>query len=526
MGAELGQPVGGGERRAPLPPAAAPQARLIIAVAIGSALEYYNAAVYGVLGYVIAPQFFPPTNVTASRLSFWATYAVSFIMQPVGALAFGSYGDRHSRRTSLLISLGMMGSSTFLIGCLPGFDLLGWAAPILLILFRCIQGLAIGGEGGTACVWLFESAPREQRGAAASANIAGTMAGILLGMGTNLLLELLLPAGQLATWGWRLPFWLGGLAAALGLFLRRAMRDPAVFVARKAEVRAQLELEELEAAKSGLSRRPSALAAASHVMGRLASSFLHPRASGQVPTAVGEAGGAASGCCGHAHAPAHVHHATYSPVLAVLRHHLGSVALQFFWGIWMASVFGTYLAYFPLTMPTYLGVSRSLVIGVTMVNSLPIAGFAWLSGWLSDRGMPRAPAAGAVLLLGGAAAAPAAWLASLGAAPTLLTQTFFLSLAGWQAGLIAPSMAVLYPTELRNTGFNFTSQLVFGVVSGVTPLIVAALQEGGLGPFFAPAPWTAGCACLGAAACVYIHYKRPEASVTPPEDQLWDKPID
>jgi hypothetical protein len=137
--------------------------------------------------------------------------------------------------------------------------------------------------------------------------------------------------------------------------------------------------------------------------------------------------------------------------------------------------------------------------------------------------MPRAPAAGAALLLGAAAAAPAAWLSSLGAAPAFLMQSLFLSLAGWQAGLCTPSVAVLYPTELRNTGVNFTAQLVFGPVGGVTPLIAAALQPR-LGPHFSAVPWTAACACLGVASCVYIHFKRPEASVTPPEEVLFGEP--
>lgn len=176
-----------------------------------------------------------------------------------------------------------------------------------------------------------------------------------------------------------MPFWLGGFAAALGIFLRRAMHDPPVFVARKAEVRARtrqphcllqqrrrafpsctaqgaqivgdpafhpcrappltrgsrpqvrakLELEELEAGKLQLTRRPSSLAAASQVIGRLASSFLHPRTSGAGPVASAmETAGSGSCCCSHLHKP------SYSPVLGVLRSHLGSVAIQFCYTIW------------------------------------------------------------------------------------------------------------------------------------------------------------------------------------------------
>lgn len=159
------------------------------------------------------------------------------------------------------------------------------------------------------------------------------------------------------------------------------------------------------------------------------------------------------------------------------------------------------------------------------LNASAATPFRSASAWLSDRGMPRMPAAAAASLLSAAAAAPAAILSARGAAAAFAVQTLYLALAGWVGGLLVPVLATQYPTEARASGYNFTVQLVFGPLGGATPLAVQALGAR-LGPYMGAAPLVGGSALVAAGASAYMYFKRPEANITPPEEELWEKPLE
>jgi MHS family proline/betaine transporter-like MFS transporter len=152
-------------------------------------------------------------------------FAVGFMMRPIGGAIFGHVGDRISRSAALTLSVAAMAVPTFLIGLLPGYDVLGIAAPALLTLLRMVQGLSVGGEYTTSIVFLVERARPERRGIVGAVADLGAISGILLGSATGAVLEWAMPAGAVDEWGWRIPFWIGLFVGAAGLVLRRGVGE-------------------------------------------------------------------------------------------------------------------------------------------------------------------------------------------------------------------------------------------------------------------------------------------------------------
>src|SRR6188768_4342764 len=137
---------------------------VILASSVETLIEWYDFYIFGSLATVIASQFFPKTNPTAALLSTLATFAAGFIVRPFGALVFGRLGDMIGRKHTFLLTLVLMGGSTFAIGLVPGFKTIGWAAPIIVLLLRLVQGLALGGEYGGAATYVAEHSPINKRG--------------------------------------------------------------------------------------------------------------------------------------------------------------------------------------------------------------------------------------------------------------------------------------------------------------------------------------------------------------------------
>lgn len=138
--------------------------KVITASSLGTLIEWYDFYIFGSLATVIATQFFPKTNPTAALLSTLATFAAGFIVRPFGALVFGRLGDIVGRKYTFLLTLILMGGSTFAIGLIPNYDSIGFAAPLLVLLLRLIQGLALGGEYGGAATYVAEHAPKNRKG--------------------------------------------------------------------------------------------------------------------------------------------------------------------------------------------------------------------------------------------------------------------------------------------------------------------------------------------------------------------------
>ena len=199
--------------------------KIIVAGMIGNALEWYDFSVYGYFVSAIGEHFFPRENHTAQLLAAFGVFAIGYLMRPIGGAVVGHIGDRLGRRAALTFSVAAMAIPTFLIGLLPGYAMLGFAAPVLFTLLRMMQGLSTGGEYTSSLVFLVERAPPKRRGLTASFGPFGAIIGILFGSSMGWLFAAVLSPEALADWGWRIPFLLGLAVGLAGFFLRRSMPE-------------------------------------------------------------------------------------------------------------------------------------------------------------------------------------------------------------------------------------------------------------------------------------------------------------
>src|SRR5947207_7559944 len=194
--------------------------RVIAAGAIGNVLEWYDFAIYGYFAAAIGRDFCPREDAVALLLSSFGIFAVGYLLRPLGGALIGHIGDRLGRRAALTFSVSAMALPTFLVGVLPGYEVLGVMAPILLTVLRMIQGLSVGGEYTTSIVFMVEQAPPGQRGKLGAIAGCGAVGGILLGSATGARFASLLSPEEMAAWGWRLPFVGGLLVGFAGHFWR------------------------------------------------------------------------------------------------------------------------------------------------------------------------------------------------------------------------------------------------------------------------------------------------------------------
>ncbi|EQB8708574.1 MFS transporter [Klebsiella aerogenes] len=210
--------------------------KLIIGSFLGNSLEWYDFFLYGTAAaLVFGPLFFPATNdpLLGSFLAF-SGFAIGFIARPLGGVIFGHLGDRYSRKMTLIITLTLMGASTFLIGLLPTYAHIGVLAPIALITLRFVQGVASGGEWGGGVLMLSENAPESQKGYYTAWSQVGVCGGFVLSSLAFYLVQLL-SQEEVMSWAWRIPFLLSLFIFLVGVYIRRNIQENAEFVARKAE---------------------------------------------------------------------------------------------------------------------------------------------------------------------------------------------------------------------------------------------------------------------------------------------------
>ncbi|MGW0914984.1 MFS transporter [Streptomyces sp. NPDC002784] len=218
--------------------------RLAAASLAGTAIEFYDFFVYGTAAaLVLGPLFFPTFSPVAGTLAAFGTFGVGFFARPLGSVLFGHIGDRHGRRPVLVASLLLTGASTVAVGCVPTYDTIGVAAPVLLLVLRFLQGLGLGGEWGGAVLLTAEHAPAERRGLWSSFPQVGPAVGFLLANGVTLALAATLSEAQFAAWGWRVPFWAAGVLAVAGLWLRSSLTESPQFL--KIDDHARMPLAEV-----------------------------------------------------------------------------------------------------------------------------------------------------------------------------------------------------------------------------------------------------------------------------------------
>jgi MFS family permease len=203
--------------------------KVITASAVGTMIEWYDFYIFGSLATIISPLFYPSGNNTLALIAYLSTFAVGFVVRPFGALFFGRIGDLVGRKYAFLVTLLLMGAATAAIGVLPTYETIGMAAPILLLLIRVLQGLALGGEYGGAAVYVAEHVPDNQRGYYTSfIQITATL-GLFLSLAVILSVQNSMSVEAFRSWGWRLPFLISVGLVGISLYIRLRMKESPIF---------------------------------------------------------------------------------------------------------------------------------------------------------------------------------------------------------------------------------------------------------------------------------------------------------
>lgn len=211
--------------------------KVIGASSLGTMIEWYDFYIFGMLAKTISTEFFPEGNSTAALLSTLAIFAAGFIVRPFGALFFGRLGDLLGRKSTFLLTLVLMGGSTFLIGLVPGYQTIGIAAPLIVLLLRLLQGLALGGEYGGAATYVAEHAPPGKRGFYTSWIQTTATLGLFLALGVIMVVKMNMSDQRFnAEWGgWRYPFWFSIILVVVSVYIRLKMEESPLFARLKSE---------------------------------------------------------------------------------------------------------------------------------------------------------------------------------------------------------------------------------------------------------------------------------------------------
>ena len=409
-------------------------ARLAFTSLAASSVEWYDFFIYGTAAALVFPKLFFAASLppAVAQLAAFSTFAVGFIARPVGGLIFGHFGDRVGRKKALVTALLMMGLSTTAVGLLPPYAVAGVLSPLLLILLRFIQGIAVGGQWGGAVLIAIESAPPRQRGFYGSFAQMGVPAGVVLANLIFLVMGATVPADSFLIWAWRIPFLLSIVLVGLGLYVQLKLEDTAEFQA----------LQALEAERQ--TARARALAAEKGVSEERARAMLRAEKG--------------------------------SPLLQVIARHPKELLLAAGSVVAANGTFYVMITYAVAYATATLHVPRTTILWAVLLGSAISAPVLPLTAWLSDRvGRRSVFMTGAVL-----AALWSAW-------PffhLLDTATFPLMLAAIAGGLVfnsvmygcqAALMTELFATEFRYSGASMGYQIGAICGGGFAPIIATAL---------------------------------------------------
>ncbi|OGV05153.1 MAG: MFS transporter, partial [Ignavibacteria bacterium RIFOXYB2_FULL_36_7] len=203
--------------------------KIISASSVGTMIEWYDFYIFGSLATIISPLFYPKGNNTLALIAYLSTFAVGFVVRPFGALFFGRIGDIIGRKYAFLVTLMVMGGSTALIGFIPTYATIGIAAPIILLVIRVLQGLALGGEYGGAAVYVAEHVPDDKRGFYTSfIQITATL-GLFVSLSVILVIQNSMSSEAFGSWGWRVPFLISIFLVGISLYIRLKMKESPIF---------------------------------------------------------------------------------------------------------------------------------------------------------------------------------------------------------------------------------------------------------------------------------------------------------
>lgn len=207
--------------------------KVVISGMLGNGLEWYDYALYGILAPIFSNLFFPAGD-GSSLIKTYLTFAVGFVFRPLGAVIFGRLGDKFGRKKALVTSMVMMAVATGCLGLLPTYEMIGWAAPALLILIRIVQGISLGGAFSGSMSYVVEHAPGTRRAAIGSVTMLSLVLGFLLGSIVASLTSWVMPAEDFVSWGWRLPFFVGVAIGFVGYYIREHGEESPAFQEAKA----------------------------------------------------------------------------------------------------------------------------------------------------------------------------------------------------------------------------------------------------------------------------------------------------
>ncbi|WP_426364056.1 MFS transporter [Streptomyces sp. E-08] len=435
--------------------------RAVRAASLGNAMEWFDFGIYAYLAVTLGHVFFPSGNDTVQLLSSFATFAVAFLVRPLGGMVFGPMGDRLGRKKVLALTMILMAAGTFAIGLIPSYSSIGFWAPVLLVFFRMLQGFSTGGEYGGASTFIAEYAPDRRRGYFGSFLEFGTLAGYVAAAGLVTALTAWLGPGTMEAWGWRVPFLVAGPLGLIGLHLRLRLDETPAFQ--------KLESE---------SAAPAAAPAETSAKGDLAKIFRQ-----QWPALI---------LC----------------VALVGAYNIADYML---------------LSYMPTYLSDELGYGEThglLILLLVMVALMLVVSRV---GRLSDR-VGRKPVLMAGMLGFLLLSLPAFLLIGRGGVPAITAGMMMLGLSlVCLLGTMSAALPALFPTEVRYgslaVGYNLSASL-FG---GTTPLVITALI-GATGSSLMPAYYAMGAALVGviAVACMKETARRPldgsPPSVATPEE--------
>jgi MFS family permease len=214
---------------------AAEERRVIVASSVGTVFEWYDFYLYAILAPFFATLFFPPGNQTAALLGAFGAYAAGFLVRPFGALIFGRIGDLVGRKYTFLVTIAVMGISTVLVGFMPTYATIGFAAPMILVAFRLAQGLALGGEYGGAATYVAEHAADNKRGYATSWIQTTATVGMLLALVIIGICRYVMDAKEFGSWGWRIPFWFSIPLLLISIYIRLKLNESPIFQRMKSQ---------------------------------------------------------------------------------------------------------------------------------------------------------------------------------------------------------------------------------------------------------------------------------------------------
>jgi MFS family permease len=212
-----------------------PIKRIILASSLGTMIEWYDFYIFGSLAAVMSALLFPGKDPTWDLIKTWAVFATGFIVRPFGAIVFGRVGDLIGRKYAFMVTLSIMGLSTFLIGCLPTYAAVGFAAPAILIVLRLLQGLALGGEYGGAAVYVAEHVPDNKRGYYTSFIQITATFGFFVSLLVVLGVKRMMTPAEFTQWGWRVPFLLSIVLVAMSFYIRMRLSESPLYAALKSQ---------------------------------------------------------------------------------------------------------------------------------------------------------------------------------------------------------------------------------------------------------------------------------------------------